>query len=99
MGEFLQLTNIYYEEIVREFYANAETKQSFHFDTEEITSTVWGTSVRIHRTHLQSLFQVSDVGYKVDLKKAFTPRDLDSWNMLETLVRLGVEYKATRKSG
>ena len=96
---FFNLSNIYYEEFVREFYANVEGKQSFHFDTEDITSVVWGTSVQIHRAHLQTLLQVSDVGYKVDLKKAFTPRDLDSWNMLETLVRLGVEYKATRKSG
>ena len=96
---FFNLSNIYYEEFVCEFYANVEGKQSFHFDTEDITSVVWGTSVQIHRAHLQTLLQVSDVGYKVDLKKAFTPRDLDSWNMLETLVRLGVEYKATRKSG
>ena len=49
---FFNLPNIYYEESVREFYANVEGKQSFHFDMEEIASTVWGTSVRIHRTHL-----------------------------------------------
>ena len=63
-----------------------------------ITSTARGTRVRIHRAHLESYLQVSDVGYKVDLKKAFKPRDLDSWNMLEALVRLGVEYKSTRKT-
>ena len=42
---FFNLPNIYYEEFVREFYANVEGKQSFHFDTEQITSIVRGTSV------------------------------------------------------
>ena len=39
------------------------------------------------------------MGYKVDLKKAFKPHDLDSWNMLEALARLGIKYKSTRKIG
>ena len=37
---FFNLSNIYYEEFVCEFYANVEGKQSFHFDTEDITSVV-----------------------------------------------------------
>ena len=76
-----------------------EGKQSFHFDMEVITSMVRGTKVRISRAHLQNFLQVSDVGYKVDLKKAFKSRDLDSWNMLEALVHLGVKYKSTHKMG
>ena len=37
---FFNLTNVYFEELVREFYSNVKGKQSFHFDTKEITSTV-----------------------------------------------------------
>ncbi|XP_071911330.1 uncharacterized protein [Coffea arabica] len=96
---FFNIPNFYYEELVREFYANVEDKKVFHYDTEVITSTVRGRIVRVHRADLECYLHVSDVGRKVDLKKAFKPNDLDSWNMLEALVRLGVEYKATRKIG
>ncbi|XP_027171769.1 uncharacterized protein LOC113771382 [Coffea eugenioides] len=96
---FFNIPNFYYEELVREFYANVEDKKVFHYDTEVITSTVRGRKVRVHRADLERYLHVSDVGRKVDLKKAFKPNDLDSWNMLEALVRLGVEYKATRTTG
>ncbi|XP_071910196.1 uncharacterized protein [Coffea arabica] len=96
---FFNIPNFYYEELVREFYANIEDKKVFHYDTEVITSTVRGRKVRVHRGNLERYLHVSDVGNKVDLKKAFKPNDLDSWNMLEALVRLGVECRATRKTG
>nr|XP_027083704.1 uncharacterized protein LOC113706005 [Coffea arabica] len=96
---FFNIPNFYYEELVREFYANVEDKKVFHHDTEMITSTVRGRKIRVHRADLESYLHVSDVGRKVDLKKAFKPNDLDSWNMLEALVRLGVEYRATRTTG
>ncbi|XP_027178132.1 uncharacterized protein LOC113777297 [Coffea eugenioides] len=85
----LQLPKYYYPNLVREFYANVENKQSHSGNL--IVSWVRGRKVVLNREALRCFVQLIDEGEDVKLTKEFKARD--PWQVGEAVERLKGQYR------
>ncbi|KAL6522255.1 hypothetical protein OROHE_016808 [Orobanche hederae] len=90
-----KLPPYYYEELVREFYANVENKKK---PTAALWSFVRGKRVSISPTEINEALDVPDEGLRVMFKKAFIPPEGTDWKNSEASDRFGVIYTSSRQS-
>ncbi|XP_071904082.1 uncharacterized protein [Coffea arabica] len=85
----LNLPRHYYSDLVWEFYANVENKQSHSANL--IVSWVRGQRVSIHRETIARHIKLKDEGVDVKLTKEFKACDL--WQVGEAVARLKGQYR------
>ncbi|KAL6587779.1 hypothetical protein OROMI_000757 [Orobanche minor] len=83
------------EELVREFYANVETKMR---STSVIWSVVRGTRISITSEDINKALDVPNEGLYVQYKKSFNPPEGANWKVMEATDRFGVTYTPYRQT-
>ncbi|KAL6528972.1 hypothetical protein OROMI_028858 [Orobanche minor] len=83
----------YCEELVREFYANVETKMR---STSVIWRVVRGTRFSITSEDINKALDVPNEGLYVQYKKSFNPPEGANWKVMEATERFGVTYTPYR---
>ncbi|KAL6575223.1 hypothetical protein OROMI_012508 [Orobanche minor] len=85
----------YCEELVREFYANVETKMR---STSVILSVVRGTRISITLEDINRALDVPNEGVYVQYKKSFNPPEGANWKVMEATDRFRVTYTPYRQT-
>ncbi|KAL6529040.1 hypothetical protein OROHE_014784 [Orobanche hederae] len=90
-----KLPPYYYDELVREFYANVENKKK---PTSILWSYIRGKRVGISTTNINEILDVPNEGLSVMFKKSFNPPEGPDWKISEATDRFGVMYTTSRQS-
>ncbi|XP_071932873.1 uncharacterized protein [Coffea arabica] len=91
----LTLPNHYYPDLVREFYANIESKA--RHSGEIVESWVRGRRITLSCQDLAAILGCMDDGRPVDLKKEFVPPNR-RWDPSLAMARFGLEYQPFRST-
>ncbi|KAL6568445.1 hypothetical protein OROHE_004129 [Orobanche hederae] len=85
----------YYEELVREFYANVENKKK---PTSTLWSNIRGQRVGIATKNINKALDTPNDGFPVMFKKNFIPPEGTDWRSSEASDRFGVIYTPSRQA-
>ncbi|KAL6572506.1 hypothetical protein OROMI_013464 [Orobanche minor] len=85
----------YYEELVREFYANVENKKK---PTSTLWSNIRGQWVGIATKDINKALDTPNDGFPVMFKKTFIPPEGTDWRSSEASDRFGVIYTPSRQT-